>query len=267
MEKRGNMRNSKAVAEMIICDQEFRRAIQAMPVRELELPLWDTAKAEGRVLQQVKRPPRDRMELERYLRIADDFAESQRYETLDLTTLHCLAAGVIPWAWDQVAHGELLVLSNTIGIYFPHAKEVHTAVSSASSRAVPATIGRQPIQRWEPVQSRGKQNVKERPRIGTWRICGRRGGGTATNRPVGRQPIQKATTVTTSPGRQSSSPRSCTRTSSPMEKSEKTEGTEKTEGPEETEESEDLYYIPDDYYSEESGYDSDMFKKCWEDDF
>jgi hypothetical protein len=75
------------------------------------------------------------------------------------------------------------------------------------------------------------------------------------------QPIQKATTIDTSLGRQSSSPRSCTRTSSPMEKSEKTEGVE------ETEESEDSYYIPDDYYSEESGYDSDMFKKCWEDDF
>jgi hypothetical protein len=38
MEKRGNMRNSKAVAEMIICNQEFRRAIQAMPVWELQLP-------------------------------------------------------------------------------------------------------------------------------------------------------------------------------------------------------------------------------------
>jgi hypothetical protein len=96
MERRGNMRNNKVVAEMIICDQEFRRAIQAMPVRELQLPLWDTAKAEGRVLQQVKRPPRDRMELERYLRIVDDFAESQYYKTLDSTTLRCLAAGVIP---------------------------------------------------------------------------------------------------------------------------------------------------------------------------
>jgi hypothetical protein len=121
------------------------------------------------------------MELERYLRIADDFAESQRYETLDSTTLRCLAAGVIPWAWDQVAHGELLVLSNAIGIYFPKVEEVHTAVSSASSRAVPATIGRQPIQRWELVQSRGRQNAEERPRTGTWRIRGRRGGGAATN--------------------------------------------------------------------------------------
>jgi hypothetical protein len=27
MERRGNLRNSKAVAEMIICEQEFRRAI------------------------------------------------------------------------------------------------------------------------------------------------------------------------------------------------------------------------------------------------
>jgi hypothetical protein len=86
------------------------------------------------------------MELERYLRIADDFAESQRYETLDLMTLRCLAAGVIPWAWDQAAHGKLLVLSNAIGIYFPQAEEVHTAVSSTSSRAVPAPIGCQPIQ-------------------------------------------------------------------------------------------------------------------------
>jgi hypothetical protein len=87
-----------------------------MLVRKLELPLWDTAKAEDRVLQQVKHPPKDRMELERYLRIADDFVESQRYKTLDLTTLHCLAAGVIPWAWDQMAYGKLLVLSNAIGI-------------------------------------------------------------------------------------------------------------------------------------------------------
>ena len=77
MERRGNMKNSKAVEKMIICKHEFRRAIWAMPVRELQLPLWDTAKAEGRVLQQVKHLPRDRMELERYLKIADKFAESQ----------------------------------------------------------------------------------------------------------------------------------------------------------------------------------------------
>ena len=32
------MRNSKAVAERIICEEQFRRAIRAMPVRELELP-------------------------------------------------------------------------------------------------------------------------------------------------------------------------------------------------------------------------------------
>jgi hypothetical protein len=45
------------------------------------------------------------------------------------------------------------------------------------------------------------------------------------------------------------------------------EKSEKTEGAVEIEESENSYYIPDDYYSEESGYDSDMFKKCWEDEF
>jgi hypothetical protein len=132
--------------------------------------------------------------------------------------------------------GELLVLSNAIGIYFPQAEEVYTAISSASSRVVPAPISHQPIQPWEPVQSRGRQNAEEGLRTGTWRIRGRRGGGAARIRLVGRQPIQRATTVDTSPGRQSSSPRSCTRTSSPMEKSEKTEGTEKTEGAEETKE-------------------------------
>jgi hypothetical protein len=160
-----------------------------MPVRELQLPLWDTTKAEGRVLQQVKRPPRDKIELERYLRIADDFAESERYETLDLTTLRSIAAGVIPWAWDQMAHGEFLVLSNAIGIYFLQAKEVHTAVLSASSWVVLAPIGRQPIQPWEPVQSRGRQNAEEGLRIGPGRIGGRIGGGATRNRPVERQLI------------------------------------------------------------------------------
>ena len=100
MERRGNMRNSKAVVEMIICEQEFRRAIQAMLVEEFQLSMWDIAKAKGRVLQQVKRLPRDRKELETYLRIADDFGESHGYDTLSLTTLRNLAANVIPWTWD-----------------------------------------------------------------------------------------------------------------------------------------------------------------------
>ena len=50
MERRGNMKNSKVVAEMIICEQEFRRAIRAIQVEELQLPLWDIAKVEGRVM-------------------------------------------------------------------------------------------------------------------------------------------------------------------------------------------------------------------------
>ena len=161
MERRGNMRNNKAVAEMIICKQEFKREIQAMLVWELQLRLWDTTKANGRVLEQMKRLPKDRMELERYLRIADKFTESQRYKTLDSMTLRCLAAGVIPWTWDLVAHGELLVLSNTTRIYFPQAEKLHTAVSSATNQTVSALIGRQLIQPWEPVQSREKQNVEE----------------------------------------------------------------------------------------------------------
>jgi hypothetical protein len=116
-----------------------------MPVEELQLPLWDIAKAQGRVLQQVKQTTRDRKELETYLRIADDFADSHGYDTLSSTTLRCLAASVIPWAWDQVAHGEFLVFSNAVGTYFPKPVEVPTALSSASSRATPAPIGGQPI--------------------------------------------------------------------------------------------------------------------------
>jgi hypothetical protein len=50
MERRGNMRNNKARAEMIIWDHELRRAIQAMLVREFQLPLWNIAKAEGRIV-------------------------------------------------------------------------------------------------------------------------------------------------------------------------------------------------------------------------
>jgi hypothetical protein len=121
----------------------------------------------------VKRPPRDRKELERYLRIADDFADSQHYETLSTTTLHYLAVGIIPWAWDQVAHGEFLVFSNAVGIYFPQAVEVPTTVSSASSRAAPAPIGQQLIQPWEPVHSRRRQMTQQEisttmGRIGGW---------------------------------------------------------------------------------------------------
>ena len=258
MERRGNVRNSKAVAEIIICEEHFRRAIRAMPVRELQLPLWDTAKAEGRILQQVKRPPRDRMELESYLRIADEFAERQDCETLESTTLRLLAAGFIPWAWDQVAHGELLVLSNATGIYFPQEEDVHTTGSSASSRAARPPIGRQPTQPCVTVQSRGRPDAEEGHRRGTGRIGARRGGGAVRNRPVGRQPIQRAAPVTTSPRMPPTSPTSCTRGSSYTEESEKTE---------ETEDSGDSHYIPDYYYSDESGYDSDMFKRCWENDF
>jgi hypothetical protein len=43
----------------------------------------------------VKRPPRDRKELETYLKIVDDFTESHGYDTLSSTTLCCLTTGVI----------------------------------------------------------------------------------------------------------------------------------------------------------------------------
>jgi hypothetical protein len=243
------------------------RAIQAMPVEELQLPLWNIAKAKGRVLQHVKRPPRDRKELETYLRIADDFTESHGYEMLSSTTIHYLAANVIPWAWDQVAHGKLLVLSNAVGTYFPQAVEVPTTLSSASSRAVPAPIGRQPIKPWEPVHSPQMQKTQEEISTTVGRFGGRAGKGEVTNQRIGRQPLQRAPEVATFLIRQSSPPSSCTKTSKPKEDLDDTEGSGKKEGSEETEGTEDSYYIPNDYYSDESRYHSDMFKKCWEDDF
>jgi hypothetical protein len=76
-----------------------------MPIMEFFLPVWNIVKAERRVVQHVKYPPRDRKELKRYLRIADDFAESHYYEIL------CsLAKGILTWAWNQRAYGELLIL-------------------------------------------------------------------------------------------------------------------------------------------------------------
>jgi hypothetical protein len=73
--------SSKIRAKMVICDHEFRLAIQAMPVWELHLP-------------------REKKELERYLRIVDDFAESHHYKTLSMSTLHSLVDGSITWPWD-----------------------------------------------------------------------------------------------------------------------------------------------------------------------
>jgi hypothetical protein len=95
MEKRGNMRNSRDDNLWAgVQESNLGHASQRAP----HTPVGHShiAKAEGRVVQQVKRPPRDRKELERYLRIADDFADSHRYETLSATILRCLAAGIIP---------------------------------------------------------------------------------------------------------------------------------------------------------------------------
>jgi hypothetical protein len=40
-----------------------------------------------------------------------------------------------------------------------------------------------------------------------------------------------------------------------------------TKADNDVEKSEDSYYILDYYHSDDSGYDSDMYKKCWKDDF
>jgi hypothetical protein len=40
-----------------------------------------------------------------------------------------------------------------------------------------------------------------------------------------------------------------------------------TEADSDVDKSEESYYVLDDYHSDDSGNDSDMYKKCWEDDF
>jgi hypothetical protein len=94
-----------------------------MALRELRLPLWDIAKAKCRVLQRVKRQPIDRKKLERYLRVVDDFVESHHYESVNTPTLRSLVDSSITWAWNQRAQGELLVLLNAKGIYFPRKRK------------------------------------------------------------------------------------------------------------------------------------------------
>jgi hypothetical protein len=111
------------------------------------------------------------------------------------------------------------------------------------------------------------QKTQEKINTAVGRFGGRVGKGEATNQRIGRQSIRRTPEVATSPTRQSSLPSLYTKTSRPKEDSDDTKGLEKKEGSEEREGTEDSYYIPDDYSSDKSGYDSDMFKKCWEDDF
>lgn len=102
------------------------------------------------------------------------------------------------------------------------------------------------------------QKIEEDIITAVRRIGGHASRGEAKNRPVGWQPIQGATPdakEATSPTRQSSLPSLYSKSSSSLEESEETEGLE------------DSYYMTDDYYSDELGYDSDMFRKYWEDDF
>jgi hypothetical protein len=101
-------------------------AIQGIPLWELWLPVWDNAIAEGRLLQPLNRPPVDRAELVRYLRIVDEFARRHEYNTATTLTLRRLAEGTIVWRWNAHANGELLILSNSFGVSFPPPEEAST---------------------------------------------------------------------------------------------------------------------------------------------
>jgi hypothetical protein len=92
-----------------------------------------------------------------------------------------------------VAYSEFLVLSNAIGIYFPQAVEVPTALSSASSQAASVPIDLQPIRPWEPVHSHRRQTTQEEICIVVGIIGGRASRGDARNQRVGRQLIRRTT--------------------------------------------------------------------------
>jgi hypothetical protein len=57
--------------------------------------LWDIAKTQGRVVQPIKWLHVDKAELERYLRVVDDFVQRHEYKTSSTLTLWRLAKGVI----------------------------------------------------------------------------------------------------------------------------------------------------------------------------
>jgi hypothetical protein len=66
----------------------------------------------------VKLLPRDKEELEQYLKVIDDFVQRYQYKTLSTLTLCRLADGGITWAWKMIVKEELLILSNVLGILF-----------------------------------------------------------------------------------------------------------------------------------------------------
>jgi hypothetical protein len=60
--------------------------------------------------------------------------------------LRLLADGAIIQAWNAIAKGELLILLNVVGIYFPQSKEAPMAMFTILSEAFTTCIGCQPIQ-------------------------------------------------------------------------------------------------------------------------
>jgi hypothetical protein len=264
-----------SLQDQVTYDDEFRSAIRAIPIREITLPVWEIAKSRGSHVVPVGRPPLSRLELLQYLGVIADFKRTMKYETPSYDTLEALAKSATAWNWDANVHSEMLVLSNAVGLLFPpKGGELQKSfpgaaqgprddlrmvgnVSAPPNRenlrytARSPSVGGPPTAMWASPNPAGVRLVTLAAGGGRG-SCGAK--ATTVTVPVGGPPIG-GSDATTKRG----APATHCGTHQAHEWS--------TEAHSDAEISEDSYYITDDYHSDDSGYDPDMYKKCWEDDF
>jgi hypothetical protein len=264
-----------SLLDQVTYDDEFRSAIRAIPIREITLPIWEIAKSTGSHVVPVGRPPLNRRELLQYLGVIADFKRTTKYETPRYDTLEALAKSATAWNWDANAHSEMLVLSNAVGLPFPpRGGELQKTFPAAAQgpRDDLRTVGNISA----PPNTENLRYTATSPSVGGPPTAIR-----ASPNPVGVRTVTlaagggrgacgaKATTVTVPVGGPpSGGSDATTKRGAPATHCGTHEAHEwSTEAHSDTEISEDSYYVADDYHSDDSGYDSDMYKKCWEDDF
>jgi hypothetical protein len=223
----------------------------------------------------VGRPPLNRRELLQYLGVIADFKRITKYETPTYDTLEALAKSATAWDWDANTHREMLVLSNAVGLPFPpRGGELQRTFLGVAQgpRNDRRTVGNGST----PLTTKNLRYNGRSPSVGGPSIAMRPSPNPAGVRPVnlaagarGRGCGAKATTITIPVGGPPTGRLgTATKRGAPaIHRSAHQAHEWSTEAGSDAEKSKDSYYVPDDYRSDDSGYDSDMYKKCWEDDF
>ena len=278
-------------------EQEFRLAIRAIPISETRLLIWEIAKTCH--VMPVGRPPLNRQELQQYLGVIADFKRTTEFETPSYDTLEALATSAIAWNWDANAQREMLILSNAVRIPFPPTGEELQKTGSTAAhsprhhRRTDGNNSSSPTPK-KPRRSTRNSTISGPPTpmcpspkptparplshsTGTGqRECTATARSATTT--IGGPPTARPAAAPT-PGH----PRTHTRAYRVQEWLTEThtdarkyddespdsddENSEDNADDTDDEDSEESYYVPDNYHSDDSGYDSNMYKKCWEDDF